>query len=333
MDVDAYTLTHRAAWTRLDQLSKRRRLSGSETDELITLYRRSSQQLARIRTHDADPDLIAGLSSILTRARGRVLRAQGSIWSDIGRFFTHQLPAELYRTRVWWLSVTAVCLLVALGVGIAVDNSSAARKYFGVHNADEYTKRGGLFESYYSDHSHSSFAAQVWTNNALVAAIALFTGILIVPAAYSLWQNTENLGIAGGAMAHADRLDSFFGFILPHGMLEMTCIFVAGGVGLKLGWTLIDPGRETRAGALARQGRATGMVAVGLAIALFVSGLIEGFVTPSGFPAAVRIGIGLVAWVLFMTYALILGRSAAHELDAESSAPASLSEPTPRMVA
>lgn len=320
MDVDAYTLTHRAGWVRLDQLSKRRRLTGREIDELITLYRRSSQQLARMRTHDADPDTIAGLSTILTRARARVLRAQGSIWSDVGQFFTSRLPAELYRVRRWWLSVMAICLLVTLAIGIAIDNSSGARDYFGVGNADDYTRRGGLFESYYSDHTHSSFAAQVWTNNALVAAIALFTGILIVPAVYSLWQNTETLGIAGGAMAHADRLDSFFGFILPHGMLEMTCIFVAGGVGLRLGWTLIDPGHETRAGALARQGRATGMVAVGLAIALFISGMIEGFVTPSGFPVAVRIGIGFVAWALFMAYALVLGRAAARESDARSAA-------------
>ncbi|MGY2063136.1 stage II sporulation protein M, partial [Nocardia gipuzkoensis] len=68
MDVDAYAYRHRPSWDRLDRLSRQRRLSGAEADELVALYRRTSQQLARLQSHSPDPELIAGLSALLIRA-------------------------------------------------------------------------------------------------------------------------------------------------------------------------------------------------------------------------------------------------------------------------
>lgn len=310
MDLDVYAFVHRRSWDRLDYLAGRRqRLTGAETDELVRLYRVTSQQLARLQTRGVDPDLIAGLSAILTRARGRVLSAQTDTGYEIGRFFTHLFPAAVYRAWKWWVGVATVFLVGAAALGVWVDRSAYARRVLGLpDHAPELTGQGGAFETYYSEHPHEAFAAQVWTNNAWVGAVALFTGFLILPAVYVLVMNAVNLGISAGLMAHADRLDSFFTFILPHGMLELTAIFVAGGAGLKLGWTLVDPGRESRAAALARQGRATAVIAVGLTFVLFISGFIEGFVTPSDLPASVRITVGALAELAFLGYVFSIGR-------------------------
>ncbi len=312
MDVDAYAYTHRPAWERLDQLTRKRRLSGVEADELVALYRRTSQQLSRLQSHSPDPELIGGLSALLTRARGRVLGTRIDTWRAVGRFFTHSFPAAVYRAWPWWIGVAAVFLAVSTGLGVWIDKYASARRMMGMSgDVSSLTARGGEFETYYSEHPHDAFAAQVWTNNAWVSAVALFTGLLILPAVYALFMNALNLGISGGLMAHAGRLDAFFGFLLPHGMLELTAVFVAGGAGLKLGWTLIDPGRLPRGRALARQGRASATVALGLVAVLAVSGTIEGFVTPSGWPAPVRIGIGLVAELGFLAYVFGVGRRAA----------------------
>lgn len=88
---------------------------------------------------------------------------------------------------------------------------------------------------------------------------------------------------------------------------------MAAGTGLKLGWTVISPGRRSRAAALAEQGRALVVMALGLACVLLVSGVIEGFLTPSGLPTWARIGIGVVVEVLFLTYVFVLGRRAARD--------------------
>jgi uncharacterized membrane protein SpoIIM required for sporulation len=171
------------------------------------------------------------------------------------------------------------------------------------------------FEEYYSSNPAGSFAAQVWTNNAWVAAGCLILGgipFLIGPAAvlFILWQNVANVALIGGLMAANDRLGLFFGLIAPHGLLELTAVFVAAGAGMRLGWTFVDPGPRSRAQAMAEEGRTVGVIAIGLVVVLFVSGVIEAFVTPSALPTWARVGIGVVALAGFLAYVWVLGRRA-----------------------
>ena len=102
-----------------------------------------------------------------------------------------------------------------------------------------------------------------------------------------------------------DRADVFFGLITPHGLLELTAVFVASAAGLRLGWSWIVPGPRTRMQALAQTGRATVGMAIGLPAILLITGLIEAFVTPSPLPTAVRVGIGVLAEVGFLVYVWI----------------------------
>src|SRR5205807_7628541 len=148
------------------------------------------------------------------------------------------------------------------------------------------------FADYYSQHQAQNFALEVWTHNALLAGQCLVAGILILPVLYFLAMNLVNLGLVGGVMIGNGKSDVFFGLILPHGMLELTAVFVAAGVGLRLGWTILVPGERTRAEAVGLQGRAAMGVAVGLVAVLLVSGAIEAFVTPSGLPTWARITVG-----------------------------------------
>jgi uncharacterized membrane protein SpoIIM required for sporulation len=112
-------------------------------------------------------------------------------------------------------------------------------------------------------------------------------------------------------MVSHDRGSLFFGLILPHGLLELTAIFVAAAVGLRLFWSWIEPGPRSRLDSLAAEGRTAAGIALGLVVVLFVSGGIEGFVTPSGLPTWGRILIGVVAESLFFAYVFVVGRRAA----------------------
>jgi len=111
-------------------------------------------------------------------------------------------------------------------------------------------------------------------------------------------------------MVSAGRGGTFFELILPHGMLELTSVFIAAGVGLKLGWTIIAPGARSRVMALQQEGRITGVIALGLMLTLACSGVIEAFVTPSGLPTRARIGIGALVECTFLGYVFVLGRRA-----------------------
>jgi uncharacterized membrane protein SpoIIM required for sporulation len=113
-------------------------------------------------------------------------------------------------------------------------------------------------------------------------------------------------------MFDAGKAGLFLGLLTPHGLLELTAVFLAGAAGMRLGWSVVSPGNRPRGQVLAEQGRAVVAVAVGLVAVLLVSGLIEAMVTPSSLPTFVRIGIGVAAEIAFLTYIFHFGRKAAN---------------------
>lgn len=312
MEFDVFVHKRTPGWRRLDQLVGRRRLTGAEADELVTLYQLASADLAHLQVVAPEPIVLAQLTDLVARARAKAVGARTGVRQEIVTFFAYRFPAVLYRSWPWWVSVAGAFLLVATVIGVWVANDPNVQATIGsAEEIERVTAPGGEFETYYSENPAPSFAAQVWTNNAWVAAIALFMGVLIVPAVYVLVMNAVNIGVSGGLMADAGRLDAFFGFIAPHGILELTAIFVAGGAGLQLGWTLIDPGGQSRVQALARQGQAVGAMALGLVVVFLFAGTIEAFVTPSSLGTPIRVGVGVFAEALFLTYVFVLGSRAA----------------------
>ena len=315
MDLDAYVAAHSGEWQRLEVLLRRasrpRRLSGAEVDEVVALYQRTATHLSVVQGAGRDPQLVGRLSSLVARARGTVAGNRSGGWSDVARFLRQDFPALCYRTRWWWGGAAFGFLVVALAVGLWVAGSPAVQLAVG----DPEQVRSLVeedFEDYYSSAPAQDFAARVFTNNAYVAAQAILFGVLLgLPIPYILFMNAANVGVSAGLLAANGRTGLFFGLILPHGLLELTAVFVACGLGLKLGWTVVDPGRRTRSTALAEEGRALVSGALGLALVLLVSGLIEGFVTPSGLPTAVRVGIGVLAELAFLAYVFGPGKRAA----------------------
>lgn len=310
MDLDVFVASHQAEWQRLEVLIRRRRLSGAESDELITLYQRTTRHLAQVQSAAPDPMLEGRLTTLVARGRSSVTGARTSSWRDAGRYFAVSFPAALYRARWWWIPVAVVSVLLSALIAWWVTTHPEVRATVGTsEDIREMTRPGGAYEAYYSAHPATSFAFQVWTNNAWVAAQCLVFGVLLgIPVLFVLLENVFSLGVGLGLMSSAGRLDLFLGLLLPHGLLELTAVFVAAGVGLRLGWTVIDPGPRTRGTALAEEGRAAIGMAIGLAAVLSVTGVIEAFVTPSGLPTWARISIGITAEVLFLVYALVLGR-------------------------
>jgi uncharacterized membrane protein SpoIIM required for sporulation len=306
VDLDAYVAAHGREWQRLEQLLGTRRRTGDEADELIALYQRAATHLSVVRSSAPDPALVGHLSRLVARSRAAVTGSADPAWRDLTRFVTASVPAAIYRARAWWGSVLLASVVTAVGLGAWVAAHPGVQNQL-IPQAELDQLVNTDFESYYSTYAHGSFAAQVWTHNAWISAVCIALGVLGLPVVYLLWQNVANVGVIGGIMVSHGRSDIFFGLILPHGMLELTAVFVAAGTGLRLFWSWVAPGARTRSQALAEEGRAAFAIALGLVGVLAVSGFIEGFVTPSGLPTAVRIGIGVLAEAAFLAYVFVLG--------------------------
>ncbi|GGD22999.1 stage II sporulation protein M [Nocardioides daphniae] len=312
MDLDAYVVAHRAEWERLDALTRRRGLSGAEADELAELYQQVGTHLSAVRAQAPDPALVQHLSVLLANARTRALASRTSTAAGFLRFFTHRFPAALYRLRFWWLGALVGNVVVAgLMMWWLFHHPTVEQSLMSQQQIDDLVSHD--FEDYYSESASSHFAAQVWVNNAWVSALCIALGILGLPVFWLLFQNIANLAVIGAIMHRYDHGAHFWGLLLPHGLLELTAVFVAAGTGLRLFWSWIEPGDLTRARSIAREGRTAATIALGLVVVLLVSGVVEGFVTPSGLPTWARLAIGVAAEVVFLAYVFVVGRRAVAE--------------------
>jgi uncharacterized membrane protein SpoIIM required for sporulation len=306
MDLDAYTAAHRDAWDRLARLAGRRRLSGPEADELVDRYQAGAAQLSAIQAAAGSTAQGDRLSVALSRARMRFTGQTTNAAARIPAFFAIDLPAALYRIRWLTLAVALATVgLVALYATWILRDPSAIAALGSDADLRKYVE--DEFIDYYSANPAASFTGQVWTNNAWIAAQCVAFGITGLWVPYVLLQNAQGIGTTTAVMFHYGEGGTFFSYILPHGLLELTAIFVAAAAGLRISWAWIAPGARTRGQALAEDGRALITVALGLVLVLLASGIIEGFVTPQPWPVPLKIAIGAVALGAFLLYMVVVG--------------------------
>lgn len=314
MDIDALRQSHKDQWERLGKLASKRILSAKETDELISLYGQVGQQLSAVRSQAPDPDAIVELSRLLSRARGRIGYHQNARATNVRRFVTVTMPMGLYKARWFSIGVMVASLAVSLICALYLLNNMTVFDLL-VPPATRRSIAQSQFVGYYSQYAHSEFASQVWTNNARVAAISIISGLTGFFPILVQWQNALNVGLMGAVMSEQGELGKFFAYISPHGLLELSCVFMSGGVGLRLFWTMLVPGRRTRGQALAQEGRVLVSAVISLTAALAVAGALEGFVTPSDLPLWIKITLGASAAVGLWAYTFILGCRAALQGD------------------
>jgi uncharacterized membrane protein SpoIIM required for sporulation len=315
VDIDRFIARNAPTWDRLDELSSRagrglRRLTPAEVDELIEKYQRVSSHLSHARVAYDDPALTARLTRLVSQANGVIYATRTRTLRAISDFFAWRFPAAVWQSGRFVAISAALLLVPALAIGTWLSTSDEALEA----SAPEALREAYLeedFEDYYSSEPATQFATEVTVNNIQVAITAFATGVLLcLPAVFLLILNGANIGLAGGLFAEAGELGKFLGLVLPHGLLELTAVVIAGAAGLRLGWAVIAPGDRSRGQALGDEARRAGVIALGLVLAFLVAGIIEGFVTGRGVPTALRVGIGVAAETVFVTWVVVQGRAA-----------------------
>ncbi|MGI8664311.1 MAG: stage II sporulation protein M [Acidimicrobiales bacterium] len=315
MDIDRFVVANSGMWGRLEELSARARrsrgtMSPAEVDELVALYQRTSAQLSHARGYFDDAGLTARLTTIVAAANAAIYGARRGASRSLRAFFAETFPAAVYVSRRF-IAVAAVLMFVpAIAVGAWVATSPEALRV-AVPEEEQQALVQSQFEDYYSSAPAAEFSTRVQVNNIQVSFMAFAFGIAggVLTAALLVF-NGLNVGVAAGLFWHAGEAGRFFGLILPHGLLELTSIVIAGAAGLRLGWAMIAPGDRTRGDALAEEGRRSIVLVIGLMLCFVVAGFIEAFVTPSGLPTLARVGVGLLVEAAFILWVVGRGRDA-----------------------
>lgn len=300
-------------WERLEELvnkasARGSRLEGDELDELLARYQRTSTHLSHVRSTYGDPQVTARLTRVVASARAVIYGAQPRAGGALRGFFLNTFPAAVWGARVSIFLSALAFFIPAVLMGVWFANSSAAIDAAFPTEALREAYIANDFEAYYSSAPAAEFSTQVLVNNIRVSFLVFVAGIAwTIPSILLLAFNGANVGQAAGLFHDAGEPGLFWGLILPHGLLEINAIVVAGGAGMKMGWALIVPGDRSRAEALAQEAQKAASIVIGLVIVFIFAGLIEGFVTPSPLPTWTRVSIGVAAFAAFWAYVLALG--------------------------
>jgi uncharacterized membrane protein SpoIIM required for sporulation len=254
--------------------------------------------------------VVARLERLVSRARTAVYHS-GRRRGTVREFVTHGYWRRV-RERIGFVVIAMICLFgpALLGGYWAWRDPGAASAL--VPSEFQYVSeprtRGqdwGVSAS-----QQAEFSSQIFTNNIRVAILSFAGGILLgVGALFMLIDNALILGTTFGIAVGVGNGPPLFQQVLAHGILELSCIAVAGAAGIRIGWALIDPGTRPRGVALREESRAAAEMLLGTAAWLVVAGLVEGFVTPSGQALGTVLTIGVGLGVLFWGGVFWLGRA------------------------
>ncbi|MBE9196471.1 stage II sporulation protein M, partial [Synechocystis sp. LEGE 06083] len=111
------------------------------------------------------------------------------------------------------------------------------------------------------------------------------------------------LGAVGALVAQHNLAIPFWGFVFPHGSLELPAIFLAGAAGLLIAKGLLWPGPYRRGYALKQQAIAAAQLVFGIVPLLIIAGIIEGFISPAPWiPDGLKYLLGTAFFLLLLSY-------------------------------
>jgi uncharacterized membrane protein SpoIIM required for sporulation/uncharacterized RDD family membrane protein YckC len=280
------------------------------------LYREVAADLARARTYGGSPELLFTLERAVGAGHNLLYTAPTGGWRGFRGWITGGFPA-LVRMR--WRPILAAAVLLYLPAVLtfaAVRHDPAAGRRMLpaglMQRAEEAEQRQLQGKGYVSPEDFGGMpimASAIMANNVKVTFLAFAAGILAgLGTALVLIFNGIELGAVAAVFANYGANLQLWSFILPHGVIELTAICIAGGGGLWLGSAFLLPGRRTRREALVVRGREAVSLIGGTAVMLVAAGLIEGFISPSDLPREVKLGLAAVFALLLVLYLALAGR-------------------------
>jgi len=312
--VDRFVSDRQEGWAALEDLLGRaggrpERLGPDGVRELGARYRAAAADLALARRRFPSDPVTARLERLVASARQAVygsVRTRASVRGFVSRGYWRRV-----RERPVLLAVAAALLFGTAALATlwgATDPGAAAGVVPGDFIDAAQPPSGGRA---LSSEQAAEFSSAIFANNIRVTLTTFAAGITAgIGTGVLLAFNGLILGAVLGLSLDAGTTGAVLRLIVAHGVLELSCIVVAAAAGLRMGWARVDPGRRTRRDGLVEETRAAVLVAVGTAPWLIVAGLAEGFVSPSGAPAAVVTAIGLGLGALYWGLVVWRGRPA-----------------------
>lgn len=315
-----------ADWQLLESLitqAERRglqRMDFASARDLAASYRRATTSLAIAREISLDRALLDYLEALTARAYLCVYAPQERLGGLVRRFFTASAPQALRRS---WVFILAGFLCMALG-GLTgyllyLENPSwyfvfLPPEMAGGRTPDATTAylRSVIYSTDPDTTGLGAFATFLFSHNTRIAIFVFGLGVFVcLPAIALTFYN--GLGLGAMLALHVDRGLGWDlgGWLSIHGVTELSAICIACGGGLQLGAATLFPGPRARRDALQHAGRDAVKLALVAAIMLVSAAILEGFFRQIVQDMTIRYAVGWGVGLLWLTWALLAGRSRA----------------------
>jgi len=334
----------RDRWARLGVLLERvhggglARLLPGEVREFARLYRESAADLARLRTEEADPDVVQYVERLVAGGHNALYRGgEGSGGVRAGgvlRFLLHGFPA-LVRRSTGALSASAALWVAGalLAYAVAMLRPDLARDLCPTAYLDraEAAAAQRVHEGHAVYFEMDAAYVPLWSstivaNNVQATFVVFALGITAgLGTAALLLLNGMLFGAVAAIFAAEGVPGVFWTFTAAHGPVEIPAFLLAGAAGLRLGGALLRPGARTRRDALVHEAVDAGRLLGGTTVMLVLAAVIEAVVSPSRIPDGAKVAVGVGAGLLVLAWILLGGRGANAAEEADAGLP-SLSE-------
>lgn len=304
---------HQALWSEIDGILLN---ASSQKEELPAYYRRLCQCLALAKQRGYSPTLTDYLQKQVYECHKRIYGEAIERPQVLRNWLLRDLPC---RVREEWRLLLFIIFAfwgVALITGLLV--------WWKPYWAFSFLPHGELSrmrEMYQPSNVHigrggdsgdlAMFGFYIWNNVSIcfrTFASGMFGGFL---AMLSVMFNGMNLGVVAAwlSLDPATR-GTFWPFVVTHSSFEITGLMLSGLAGMRLGLSLISPGRLSRRHALHAASKRMFPVIVGAALLTVLAAFFEGFWSAStAIPPGVKYAVASVCWLSMISYFGLVGRA------------------------
>ncbi|AOT72893.1 stage II sporulation protein M [Geosporobacter ferrireducens] len=305
MKENAFIEMNKAYWIELEEhinlfhKNNIQRISSDKVDRFLYLFRTASHHLGYVRTYYPGSKLEKYLNNLVGNAHHHLYAVRKNPWYDFKNFICFGFPQQIYRYRFSiYLSFFVFLLGGFISFFMVIQNSSTSLYFLpkSILETIDYSFTPKQWD-------YPLMSSIIMINNIGVSLKAFVFGIFLgIGTLYILFFNGCILGALTGLVWGNGDLVAYASLILPHGILELTAIFIAGGAGLLLGKGLLIPGKYKRLDVVVKNGKEGIKLLLGAAIFLIIAGLIEGFFTPLDVSPMIKLAFSACTLVSILLY-------------------------------
>ncbi len=328
VDLQKFIANGRPSWTELEKLLDRIeaepdwRMTLAQTQLFHQLYQRTAADLAKITTFSSEPETRRYLENLVARAYGEFheTREKQRQFFPLQWFF--QIWPQTFRRhiRAFYLSLAVTIAGCAFGgLAIAFDPDSKPVLMPFSHLMQDPAKRVAEEENATDDRLNgrkTSFSAELMTHNTKISIFTLALGMTWgVGTIIMLFYNGVIFGAVVVDYIHAGETKFLFGWLMPHGVIEIPAILIAGQAGFILARALIGHGRRVSFKTRLREVSGDIVTLIfGVGLMLIWAGFIEAFLSQYHEPVIpydAKIAFGCVELVLLYLFLSRSGKKSA----------------------